>query len=112
MWNLRFTAHVRIHKSVRVIRHALYITDVHLRIKSGAGSEREVISPNDRYTEVEAKVAEWLAAGTRMVIVVNPRRRSVRVHRSPTDVDDLVEGDAIEGGEVVPGWSMPVSGLF
>ena len=72
----------------------------------------EVISPNDRYTDVEAKVSEWLDAGTRMVIVVNPRRRSVRVHRSPTDVDDLVEGDAIDGGDVVPGWSMPVSGLF
>ena len=72
----------------------------------------EVISPNDRYTEVEAKVAEWLAAGTRMVIVVNPRRRSGRVHRSPTDIDDLVEGDVIEGGDVVPGWSIPVSGLF
>ena len=72
----------------------------------------EVISPNDRYTDVEAKVSEWLDAGTRMVIVVNPRRRSVRVHRSPTEVDDLVEGDAIEGGDVVPGWSMPISGLF
>ena len=72
----------------------------------------EVISPNDRYTEVEAKVSEWLEAGTRMVIVVNPRRRSVRVHRSPTEVDDLVEGDTIDGGDVVPGWSMQVSGLF
>ena len=72
----------------------------------------EVISPNDRYTEVEAKVAEWLAAGARMVIVVNPRRRSVRVHRSPTDIDDLVEGDSIDGHDVVPGWSMPVSDLF
>ena len=72
----------------------------------------EVISPNDRYTDVEAKVAEWLSAGARMVIVVNPRRRAVRVHRSPTDIDDLVEGDVIEGGDVVPGWSMPVSGLF
>ena len=72
----------------------------------------EVISPNDRYTEVEAKVAEWLEAGTRMVIVVNPRRRSVRVHRSPAEIDDLVEGDTIDGGDVVHGWSMPVSGLF
>ena len=72
----------------------------------------EVISPNDRYTDVEAKVAEWLEAGTRMVIVVNPRRRSVRVHRLPTEVDDLVEGDTIDGGDVVPGWTMPVSGLF
>ena len=72
----------------------------------------EVISPNDRYTVVEAKVAEWLDAGVRMVIVVNPRRRSVRVHRSPTEVDDLVEGDSIDGGDVVSGWSMPISGLF
>ena len=72
----------------------------------------EVISPNDRYTDVEAKVAEWLEAGTRMVIVVNPRRRSVRVHQSPTEVVDLVEGDTIDGGEVVPGWRMPIGGLF
>ena len=72
----------------------------------------EVISPNDRYTDVEAKVAEWLAAGTRMVIVVNPRRRAVRVDRSPTDIDDLVEGDSIDGGDVVPGWSIQVSELF
>ena len=72
----------------------------------------EVISPNDRYTEVEAKVSEWLNAGSRMVIVVNPRRRAVRVHRSPTEIDDLVEGDTIDGSDVVPGWSMPISGLF
>lgn len=72
----------------------------------------EVISPSDRYTDVEAKVAEWLDAGARMVIVVNPRRRSVRVHQSPTEVGDLVEGDTIQGSDVVPGWSMPVSGLF
>ncbi len=72
----------------------------------------EVISPNDRYTDVEAKVSEWLDAGARMVIVVNPRRCSVRVHRSQTDIDDLVEGDVIKGGDVVRGWSMPVSGLF
>ena len=72
----------------------------------------EVISPNDKYTDVEAKVAEWLEAGTRMVIVINPRRRSVRVHRSPTEVDDLVEGDTIDGSDVVPGWRTPISGLF
>ena len=47
-----------------------------------------------------------------MVLVVNPRRRSVRVHRSPTEIDDLVEGDTIDGGDVVLGWSMPVSSLF
>src|SRR5712692_7326151 len=34
----------------------------------------EVISPSDTYTEVEEKVLEWLEAGARMVVVVNPRK--------------------------------------
>jgi hypothetical protein len=40
-----------------------------------------VISPHDLYTEVEENVAEWLAHGTLLVFVVNPRRRTVAVHR-------------------------------
>lgn len=42
----------------------------------------EVMSPNDRYTEVDEKVADWLAAGTLAVVVVDPRSRTVRNPRS------------------------------
>ena len=72
----------------------------------------EVISPNDRYIEVEAKVLDWLDAGTRMVVVVNPRTRTVRVYRSPTNVADLILDDEIDGGDVIPGWRLPVSEIF
>ena len=72
----------------------------------------EVISPSDRYTEVEAKVEEWLNAGTRMVVVVNPRNRTVRVYRSLADSDLLAEADTLDGGEVVPGWRLPVADIF
>ena len=72
----------------------------------------EVISPNDRYTEVEEKVADWLAAGTRMVVVANPRNRTVRVHRSTTDVVTLTMDDTLDGGDVVPGWRMPLTEIF
>ena len=72
----------------------------------------EIISPNDRYTEVDEKVADWLAAGTQMVVVVNPRNRSVKVHRSPTDVVTLTMEDTLDGGDVVPGWRMPVADIF
>lgn len=41
----------------------------------------EVISPGDIYGEVEEKVNEWLDAGTRMVIVANPRNRTLKVYR-------------------------------
>ena len=72
----------------------------------------EVISPSDRYTEVEAKVEEWLNAGTLMVVVVNPRNRTVRVYRSLTDSILLTEANTLDGGDVVPGWRLPVSDIF
>ena len=71
----------------------------------------EVISPNDRYSEVNEKVADWLAAGTRMVVVVNPRNRTVNVH-TPDNAITLEMGDALDGGDVVPGWQMPLSDIF
>ena len=72
----------------------------------------EVISPNDLYADVEAKVLDWLDAGARMVIVVNPRTRMVRVYRSPSDVDDLTVNDTIDGDDAVLGWRLPVSEIF
>jgi Uma2 family endonuclease len=72
----------------------------------------EVVSPGDRYTDVEAKVLEWLEAGTRMVVVVNPRRRTVTVYRSLSDIMVLTENDELDGGDVVPGWRLPVREVF
>jgi Uma2 family endonuclease len=72
----------------------------------------EVISPNDRYTEVDEKVAEWLEHGARLVFVVNPRRRTVAVHRPGERPQILGVGDRLDGDDVVPGWSMAVHDLF
>jgi Uma2 family endonuclease len=72
----------------------------------------EVISPNDTYTAVEEKVYDWLDAGARMVIVVNPRRHLVTVYRSLTQITVLTEHDTLDGGDVVPGWTMSVAEVF
>ena len=77
----------------------------------------EVVSPGDVYAEdyyiaVEEKVAEWLAAGSRLVWVVNPRQRTLKVHRSLTDITVLTEADVADGGETVPGWRLPVAEMF
>ena len=72
----------------------------------------EVISPNDLYTEVDEKVAEWLAAGTRMVVVLNPRRRGAQVHRPGAPVRILTAEDVLDGEDVVPGWRVPLAELF
>ena len=72
----------------------------------------EVVSPSDRYTEVDEKVADWLDAGTLAVVVVNPRGRTVKVHRSATDITVLSEADTLDVSDVVPGWRMPVKDIF
>jgi len=72
----------------------------------------EVVSPNDLYTEVDAKVTDWLDAGTRMVIVINPRKHTVTVYRSLTHIMVLREPDILDGDDVVPGWSLPIAAIF
>lgn len=72
----------------------------------------EVISPSDTYTAVEEKVNDWLDAGVRMVIVLNPRSRTVAIYFSATDVRRLTEADILTGGDIVPGFACRVAELF
>jgi Uma2 family endonuclease len=72
----------------------------------------EVISPSDRYTEVAEKIAEWLEHGVRMVVVVDPRRKTVDVHRPGQPTRTLGMNDVLDGEDVVPGWSLAVRDLF
>lgn len=72
----------------------------------------EVVSRHDLYTELEGKVIDWLEAGARMVVVINPRKRTVTVYRSLKEIVILTEQDTLTGGDVVPGWSLPVRDIF
>ena len=72
----------------------------------------EVLSPSDRVRRVEEKVAEWLAAGARMVWVVSPKLRTVTAYRSLTDIVVLTEKDMLDGGDVVPGFQIRVTEVF
>jgi len=72
----------------------------------------EVVSPNDRHAEVVEKALAWLEAGCRMVLVVDPERRVVTVYRSREEIRVLVEGDTLDGADVVPGWRLPLRELF
>jgi Uma2 family endonuclease len=72
----------------------------------------EVVSPSDSFTEVQAKAFDWLDAGTRLVLVVDPEQRTVTIYRSRDDVRVLTECDSIDGKDVVPGWSVGVAELF
>src|SRR5262245_2251324 len=72
----------------------------------------EVSSPNDLYDDVEVKAEEYLRAGVRLVWVVSPVARIVRVHRANRSSATVREADQLEGEDVVPGFRCPLRDLF
>lgn len=72
----------------------------------------EVVSPNDRLYEIDEKVDEYLAAGTRIVCIVYPKRRTVTVHRPDREPQVLTADDTLDLGEVVSGFRLPVKKIF
>jgi Uma2 family endonuclease len=72
----------------------------------------EVISPDDSHVEVEEKVFDWLEAGTKIVLAINPRRRSVTLYRSKSDITILTGTDVLDGGDVVPGFQLALREIF
>ena len=72
----------------------------------------EVVSPADRRADLRAKIAEYFAAGTRQVWVVEPATRTVHTYRSPQDSQVFGAGDDLAGGDVLPGFRCQVHRLF
>jgi Uma2 family endonuclease len=72
----------------------------------------EVLSPSDPAEEIEEKVDDYLNARTPLVWVINPRRRTITVHRPGRDPQVLRENDTLDGEDVVPGFACKVTDAF
>ena len=72
----------------------------------------EVLSPDDRPGEVLAKIGDWLRAGTRLVWIVDPIRRTARVYRADgTESFATIDG-SLDGEDVLPGFSLALSAIL
>jgi Uma2 family endonuclease len=72
----------------------------------------EVMSPSNTQREMEEKTALYFGAGARTVWIFNPKKKTVAVYASPSDVRILSEQDTLDGGEVLPGFNLDLSRLF
>ncbi len=72
----------------------------------------EVISPSDRAGEVLAKIGDWLAAGTRSAWLIDPRRREAHLFRADGRVAVIAEDGALDGEDVLPGFSCPLRAVL
>jgi len=72
----------------------------------------EVVSPDDRWTTVEAKALRWLEAGTRAVMVVDPPLRTATVYRPAGAIARYATGDRVDLVDVVSGWAPTLDDLL
>ena len=72
----------------------------------------EIVSPGNTAAEIAEKVAEYLAAGARLVWVAHPVRLTVTVHRADGTITLLYETDTLTGEDVLPAFRARVADLF
>lgn len=72
----------------------------------------EVKSPSNSYAELADKALMWLSYGSREVWMMDPERVTVTKHRPGVPPEMLYEDDILDGGDLLPGFTIPVWRLF
>jgi len=72
----------------------------------------EVLSEGNTPREMEQKLRDYFAAGTRLVWYVVPSRQEVHVYTTPNRCDILSADQDLQGAEILPGFTFPVRQLF
>ena len=72
----------------------------------------EVLSPSETASEVQEKIDDYLVAGTSLVWVVDPVRRTAMIVSRNAPLELLHESDTLYGGSVLPEFSCAVSDIF
>ena len=72
----------------------------------------EVLSPNDRWSNVTDKLEEYFVIGVKVVWVADPRKKYIYVYRSPTEMERLTANDDLADDEVLRGFRVPVAEFF
>ena len=71
-----------------------------------------------RFAQTIAPARSWRRRKTgcrpvaRLVWVVDPETRTISVYRSRSEITVLSEADTLTGGDVLPGFSVPVGEIF
>jgi Uma2 family endonuclease len=72
----------------------------------------EVISPSNSAPEMSRRVRLYLDAGVRLVWVVDPSQRTITAYAPDRTARMFVDGETLDGGDVLPGFRLPVGELF
>jgi Uma2 family endonuclease len=72
----------------------------------------EVISKSNTPKEMTRKLKDYFEAGVRLVWFIYPKTQSALAFTSPTAKKEISLDQSLEGGKVLPGFSLPLKALF
>lgn len=72
----------------------------------------EILSPEDRWRDVQAKLDDYFSAGVDRVWVVDPKGCRLSVYFSPSQKQVFESGETLTDSELLPGFSLAVAEIF
>jgi Uma2 family endonuclease len=72
----------------------------------------EVLSKGNTEREMQRKLRDYFAAGVRLVWYIDPRTRSAKAYTAEDQFVEVPESGALSGGDVLPGFELPLKELF
>ena len=72
----------------------------------------EILSVSNTRAEMDRKRREYFLAGTRLVWQIDPRARTIAVYTGPDNPTVLRDADVLDGGAVLPGFTLALTDLF
>lgn len=72
----------------------------------------EIMSPDDRWSEIHKKLTEYFAVDVTLIWIVDPKLEQIHVYRSLDDVTRLTKDDNLTGENILPEFSVPLTEIF
>lgn len=72
----------------------------------------EVLSKSNTRGEIAKKLKDYFFAGVLLVWVIDPRKRTGNAFTAPDAVTAVPADGALDGGDVLPGFALPLAALF
>jgi len=72
----------------------------------------EILSEGNSEDEMDRKLRDYFQAGVRLVWYIEPKSRTARAYTAVQDWTEVGPNDSLQGGEVLPGFELPLAQLF
>ena len=72
----------------------------------------EIISEGNTEAEMDRKLREYFQAGVQLVWYIEPKTRTARAYTAVGEWTEIGPDGSLLGGEVLPGFELPLARLF